>query len=77
MKYEIKGEPTPVVICELSAGESMITEKGSMVWMSPNMEMADLGRRPGKSLWSDVLRRIHLSEHLYSPGRSGDDCFCV
>ena len=27
MKYEIKGEPTPVVICELSAGESMITEK--------------------------------------------------
>ena len=36
MKYEIKGEPTPVVICELSAGESMITEKGSMVWMSPN-----------------------------------------
>ena len=29
----------PVVICELAAGESMITEKGSMVWMSPNMEM--------------------------------------
>ena len=43
MKYEIKGEPTPVVICELSAGESMITEKGSMVWMSPNMEMQTHG----------------------------------
>lgn len=39
MKYEVKGEPTPVVICHLDAGETMITEKGSMVWMSPNMQM--------------------------------------
>ena len=39
MNYEIKGEPMPVVICDLNAGETMITEKGSMVWMSPNMEM--------------------------------------
>ena len=39
MKYEIKGEPMPVVLCELNAGETMVTEKGSMVWMSPNMEM--------------------------------------
>jgi len=39
MNYEIKGEPMPVVICNLNAGESMITEKGSMVWMSPNVEM--------------------------------------
>ena len=29
----------PVVICQLASGESMITEKGSMVWMSPNIEM--------------------------------------
>ena len=40
MKYNIVGEPMPVVICELSGGESMITEKGSMVWMSPNMQMS-------------------------------------
>ncbi len=39
MNYEIKGEPMPVVICNVNAGETMITEKGSMVWMSPNMEM--------------------------------------
>ena len=39
MRYEIKGEPMPVVICHLENGESMITERGSMVWMSPNMEM--------------------------------------
>ncbi len=40
MRYNIVGEPMPVVICELSGGESMITEKGSMVWMSPNMQMS-------------------------------------
>lgn len=38
-KYEILGGNLPVVVCELSAGESMITESGSMSWMSPNMKM--------------------------------------
>ena len=39
MRYEIKGETLPVVICDLEDGEKMITEKGSMSWMSPNMQM--------------------------------------
>ena len=39
MKYEIKGETLPVVICYLENGEEMITERGSMSWMSPNMKM--------------------------------------
>ena len=30
MKYEIKGEPMPVVICELDAGETVICESGAM-----------------------------------------------
>ncbi|MDO4811793.1 MAG: TIGR00266 family protein [Eubacteriales bacterium] len=49
MKYEIKGEPMPVVICELEAGESMITERGSMVWMSPNMNMETSAGGLGKA----------------------------
>ena len=39
MQYQIIGEPMPVVQCQLQPGESMKTEKGSMVWMSPNMQM--------------------------------------
>lgn len=39
MRYEIKGETLPVVVCHLEAGERMITERGSMSWMSPNMKM--------------------------------------
>ena len=39
MKYTIEGSPMPVVICELEAEETMITEHGGMSWMSPNMKM--------------------------------------
>lgn len=40
MRYEIKGETLPVVICYLEDREQMITEGGAMSWMSPNMQMA-------------------------------------
>lgn len=39
MRYEIAGNELPVVICYLENGETMITERGSMSWMSPNMKM--------------------------------------
>lgn len=39
MRYEIKGDTLPVVVCYLEGGEQMITERGSMSWMSPNMKM--------------------------------------
>lgn len=46
MRYEIKGDTLPVVICHLEDGEQMVTERGSMSWMSPNMKM-DTGTRDG------------------------------
>jgi uncharacterized protein (TIGR00266 family) len=39
MQYKIIGESLPAVICDLQEGESMITERGSMCWMTPNMKM--------------------------------------
>ena len=36
-------EILPVVICYLQSGEGMITESGSMSWMSPNMKMETVG----------------------------------
>lgn len=39
MQYEIKGDNLPVVICEVNEGETLITERGSMSWMSQNMRM--------------------------------------
>ena len=60
MKYEIKGEPLPVVICHLEAGEKMITEGGAMSWMSPNMNMetttnGGLGKALGRSLSGESM----------------------
>ena len=39
MQYRILGEPLPVVLCDVNPGETLITEKGSMSWMTPNMKM--------------------------------------
>ena len=39
MRYEIKGDTLPVVLCYLEDGERMVTEGGGMAWMSPNMKM--------------------------------------
>lgn len=43
MRYSIQGDTLPVVICELDAGEKIITEGGGMAWMSPNMKMETTG----------------------------------
>ena len=39
LRYEIEGGSLPVVTCYLSAGETLVTEKGAMSWMSPNVRM--------------------------------------
>ena len=44
MQYEIVGGNLPAVIVTLESGESMVTEKGAMSWMSPNMEMETSAR---------------------------------
>jgi len=60
MKYEIKGGTLPVAICHLEAGETMITENGSMSWMSPNMQMETNAGGFGK-----VLGRMFSGESIF------------
>lgn len=48
MNYEIVGEPLPAVICNLAPDEAMITERGSMTWMTPNMHMKTVTQGIGK-----------------------------
>lgn len=68
MQYKIQGEPLPVVICTLGAGEKMITEKGSMSWMSPNMKMetttnGGLGKALGRMFSGEALfQNIYTAE---------------
>jgi len=43
MQYRIDGTPLPVLVCTLNPGETMITERGSMCWMSAGMRMETKG----------------------------------
>lgn len=65
MRYEIQGAPMPVVICHLSAGEKMITEGGSMVWMSPNMKMSTSAGGVGKAL-GRMLSGEGIFQNIYT-----------
>lgn len=65
MQYEIKGGAFPVVICQLNDGEQMITEKGSMVWMSPNMEMKTSGGGVGK-MFSKAFSGESMFQNIYT-----------
>lgn len=49
MNYSIVGDNMPAVVCKLEAGEKMITEKGAMAWMSPNMHMETSAGGIGKA----------------------------
>lgn len=69
MQYKIEGETLPVVICELENGEKMITEGGSMAWMSPNMRMetttnGGLGKAIGRMFSGEKLfQNIYTAEN--------------
>lgn len=70
MNYEIKGTPFPVVICKLANGERMITEKGSMVWMSPNMEMSTVGGGLGR-MFSKAFSGESMFQNIYTARGDG------
>lgn len=75
MKYTIEGEPMPVVICRLEPGEKMITESGSMSWMSPNMKMETNAGGFGKAFGrifsgENIFRNIYTAE-----GHEGEIAF--
>ncbi len=60
MQYTIQGDNLPVVICTLEQGERMLTEKGAMSWMTPNMEMetsmeGGLGKAVGRAFSGESM----------------------
>lgn len=70
MKYEIKGGAFPIVVCQLTKGEKMITEKGSMVWMSPNMSMETTGGGLGK-MFSKAFSGESMFQNIYTAKGDG------
>lgn len=75
MKYEIKGNGLPVVICKLDAGETIVTESGSMSWMDSHIQMDTKGGGVGK-----VFGRMFAGESLFqneytAVGKPGEIAF--
>lgn len=71
MQYELKGGAFPVVVCRLNSGESMITEKGSMVWMTPNMEMTTTGGGGIGKMFSKALTGESMFQNIYTARGEG------
>lgn len=70
MNYDIKGGAFPVVLCNLADGEKMITEKGSMVWMTPNMEMTTVGGGIGK-MFGKAFSGESMFQNVYTAHGAG------
>ncbi len=70
MRYEIKGGVFPVVVCSLENGEKMITERGSMVWMTPNMKMETNGGGIGK-MFSKAFSGESMFQNIYTAQGAG------
>ncbi|HIY16456.1 MAG TPA: TIGR00266 family protein [Candidatus Intestinimonas stercorigallinarum] len=70
MRYEIQGGAFPIVVCRLSGGEQMITEKGSMVWMSPNIQMETQGGGLGR-MFSKAFSGESMFQNIYTARGDG------
>ena len=71
MRYEIQGDTLPVVICEVENGETLITERGSMSWMSPNMQMETHGGGLGKMFSKAFSGESMFQNHYTARGGAG------
>lgn len=70
MEYKLLGGVFPVVECRLSDKEQMITEKGSMVWMSPNIQMDTKGGGIGK-MFSKAFSGESMFQNVYTSNGNG------
>ncbi|MBR2827690.1 MAG: TIGR00266 family protein [Bacilli bacterium] len=71
MEYEILGGSFPVVECTLNAGESMITQSGSMAWMDQTMKMdtstnGGIGKVVGR-----LFTKEHIFQNIYTSEKDG------
>lgn len=70
MKYEIKGDNLPYVICYLENGESIVSESGAMAWHSPNMEVETKGRGGLGKMFGRAFSGESMFQNIYT-ARSG------
>ncbi|MBP5311590.1 MAG: AIM24 family protein [Clostridia bacterium] len=70
MRYEIKGEPLPVVICYPVSGEKIITESGAMSWRSQDFKMETKAGGIGKA-FGRMFSGESLFQNIYTANSDG------
>ena len=70
MKYNITGTPMPVLNCMLEPNESMISESGSMSWMSPNMELKTTTNGGVGKVFSRMISGEKMFQNIYTARNS-------
>ena len=75
MQYRIIGENLPAVICQLDPGETMISQSGSMAWMSPNMRMQTSAGGFGKAFGRLFSGESLFLNHYAAAGGPGEISF--
>ncbi|MEE0859687.1 MAG: TIGR00266 family protein [Acutalibacteraceae bacterium] len=65
MNYNIEGGNMPILEVNLNPGESIITQNGGMVWMSPNMKMETSAGGIGKA-FSKMFSGEAMFQNIYT-----------
>ena len=65
MQYNIDGGVLPILEVNLENGESIITQNGGMVWMSPNLKMQTKAGGIGKA-FTKMFSGEHMFQNIYT-----------
>ncbi len=65
MKYNIEGGSLPIVEVSLENGETLVTQGGGMVWMSPNLKMETTAGGIGKA-FSKMFSGESIMQNRYT-----------
>lgn len=65
MQYKIEGGSLPIVEVSLENGETIITQGGGMVWMSPNLNMETSGGGVGK-MFGKMMSGESIMQNRYT-----------
>lgn len=71
MEYEIIGGSFPVVECKLKAGESMVTQSGSMAYMDPTINMETTSNGGLSKVVGRLFTREKLFQNIYTSTKDG------
>lgn len=66
IKYEIKGNNLPYIVLNLSKGQQIICESGSMAWRSNNITMDTISNGGASKVFSRLLTGEKLFQNIYT-----------